>query len=320
MEYKDQGRFLMLLGVVLLFVGLVAAFLGPVEVYVFYLFREGGRLHYEGFGFGSLMFGNIAVQIAGYYLIAALCLPLAYGHLRRRSWARSLGEALLWAWLVVGVPLVIVFVFMLFSVKELTPAVAALVLFMLALSYPLAPALLLRFYRGDHVRRTFAAGETDGSWLERLPMPVLVLGLLFSFYALVLHIPLLFNGLFPLFGAWLSGLEGFVALAFAILSLTFLAWGIWQQRAWAWWGMLAYVALLTASALVTLLGTSLIEMVAAVNLPPTELEIVQGVPIRGVHLAAFVGLPLILTLVALLLSRRHYRGNESLTPAGLEMR
>jgi hypothetical protein len=320
MEYKDQGRFLMLLGVVLLFVGMVAAFLGPVEVYVFYLFGEGGRLHYEGFGFGSLVFGNIVVQIAGYYLIAALCLPLAYGHLRRRSWARPLGEALLWAWLVVGVPLAIVFVFMLFSVKELTPAVAALVLVMLALSYPLAPAVLLRFYRGDHVRRTFEAGETNQSWLERLPMPVLVLGLLFSFYALVLHIPLLFNGTFPLFGTWLSGLEGFVALDFAILSLAFLTWGIWRQRAWAWWALVAYVCLLTASALVTLLGTSLIEMVAAMNLPPMELEIVQGVPVQGIHLAAFVGLPLLLTLVALLLSRRHYQGNEALTPAGLGIR
>ena len=40
-------------------------------MYCFYLFSEGGRFHYEGFGFGSFMFGNIASQIVGYYLIAA---------------------------------------------------------------------------------------------------------------------------------------------------------------------------------------------------------------------------------------------------------
>jgi hypothetical protein len=105
LDYRDSSPILIAIGVLAFLVGLGAAFLGPVEMYCFYLFGEGGRFHYPGFGFGSFMFGNIATQIAGYYLIAALFLPLGYGHIARRRWARPLALALLWFWLILGIPL-----------------------------------------------------------------------------------------------------------------------------------------------------------------------------------------------------------------------
>ena len=95
-DYRDRSLILAVIGVLLLFVGIGAAFLGPAEMYCFYLFSEGGRFHYGGFGFGSFMFGNIAGQIVGYYLIAALFIPLGYGHLKVRRWARTLSLTLLW--------------------------------------------------------------------------------------------------------------------------------------------------------------------------------------------------------------------------------
>ena len=83
-DYKDRARVIAVIGVVLLLIGIAVGFLGPLEMYCFYLFSEGGRFHYEGFGFGSFMFGNIASQIVGYYLIAAVFVPLGYGHLQAR--------------------------------------------------------------------------------------------------------------------------------------------------------------------------------------------------------------------------------------------
>ena len=59
-------------------VGLAAALLGPAEMYCFYLLAEGGCYQYQGFGFGSFMFANLATQISGHYLIAALLIPAAY--------------------------------------------------------------------------------------------------------------------------------------------------------------------------------------------------------------------------------------------------
>ncbi|MCR4427338.1 MAG: hypothetical protein NUW23_14335 [Firmicutes bacterium] len=62
-RHKDRTLILAIIGVLLLLVGAAAALLGPAEIYCFYLFSEGGRFHYEGFGFGSLMFGSIAWQV-----------------------------------------------------------------------------------------------------------------------------------------------------------------------------------------------------------------------------------------------------------------
>ena len=117
-ENNDKGRTLAIIGALLLLVGVAAAFFGPVEMYCFYLFSRGGRFYYEGFGFGSFMFGNIAAQIVGYYLIAAVAIPLGYGHLKRRRWARPLALALLWFWLVVGIPLGTLFCLVLLGSKE----------------------------------------------------------------------------------------------------------------------------------------------------------------------------------------------------------
>jgi hypothetical protein len=83
-NYKKQTRVFTIIGVLLLLSGIAIGFLGPLEMYCFYLFSEGGRFNYEGFGFGSLMFANIASQIIGYYLIAIIFILLGFGQLKVR--------------------------------------------------------------------------------------------------------------------------------------------------------------------------------------------------------------------------------------------
>ena len=94
-------------GVLLLLTGMAAGLLAPIEMYCFYLFSTGGRFHYDGFGFGSFMFANIAAQIIGYYLIAAVFIPLGVGHIKKRRWVSTLSLALLWSWLVIGAPVIL---------------------------------------------------------------------------------------------------------------------------------------------------------------------------------------------------------------------
>jgi hypothetical protein len=67
----------------------------------------------------------------------------------------------------------------------------------------------------------------------------------------------------------------------------------------------------------TLAGTSWAQLLALLNLPPTELDILDGVPLQGIHLALFVGLPLVLTVAAMFLSRRQY--GASATARGSEV-
>lgn len=305
---RDRGWILTVFGLCQLLVGLGAAFFAPAEVYSFYLFSEGGRFHYEGFGFGSLVFGLIAGQIIGYYLIAAILIPLGYGHLKRRRWARRLSLAAVWFWIVVGVPLLFVFMVFLIGFKEISVALVLLAMIGLGLAYFIVPGLLIWFYRSRDVRLTFERHDPRSYWIEYIPVRVLVLSMLVLFYAAVLHIPLFFNGIFPLFGQWVFGLAGILLLTVSILLLAGLAWGTLRQEQWAWWGALVFFVLLGISAIWTLARSSLGDILAGMRFPPTEMEILQGVPLRGLHVAPLIGTPLLLTVGWIVLSKRYFGG------------
>jgi hypothetical protein len=305
-DYRDRRVILAAIGAALLLVGVVAAVYSPAEIYSFAFFSPGGRFHYEGFGLGSLMFAIIVWQIVAYAAIAFVLIPLGYGHLRLRRWARPWMVSLLWCAWILGVPLLVVSVFLL-SFKELSAPAAWLVLAILGLSYLIGPGLLIRFYDSRDVRQTFAARDGRTYRIETVPMPVLVLAALFVFYVVAMQVPLFFHGLFPLFGRWLSGAPGAVLLESSVIVLLVLTWGVWRRRAWAWWGALAYFVLLTCSVAVTLLRSRFAEIVTGAQLPPAEVEMLQGVPLQGVHLVPFVGIPLLITLGVIIVSRRHFQ-------------
>jgi hypothetical protein len=123
-------------------------FHAPLEMYCFYLFSPGGRFAYDGFGFRSFMFGNIAAQIIGYYLIAAVLIPLGYGHIQLLRRARTLTIALAWTWLVIGAPIVLLVDIILLGSKDLVPPGALGAITLLALSSLALPGLVIRFYGG----------------------------------------------------------------------------------------------------------------------------------------------------------------------------
>jgi len=305
--HRDRSPILVAIGALLLLIGIAAALLGPVEMYCFYLFSEGGRFHYEGFGFGSFMFGNIASQIVGYYLIAIVLIPLGYGHLKVRRWARTLALTLVGFWLVVGVPLTVVSSFVAVASKDLSLAVVLIMLVALALSYLVVPGLLIRFYGSRNVRLTFEARDPQTYGVERFPIPVLVLCSLYLFYVVVLHILILFNGIFPLFGVLLVDFQGILLLDILIACLACLIWGTFRLRTWAWWSSLIYFGLLTSSSILTLCRSSLSDILSKMKFAPAEMEALQGLPFQGWHLAAFIGIPLLLALGLIILSKRYFR-------------
>jgi hypothetical protein len=307
MDFRDRRPVLMVMGIFLLAAGGGAALLAPLEMYCFYLFSEGGRFHYQGFGFGSFMFGNIASQIIGYYAIAGVLIPLGYGHLRVRRWARALSLALLRVWLVVGMPVIVVIFLVLVGSKDLSLPAVLVATVSLALSYVVLPALLSRFYNSRSVRETFETQDPRSDGIAGLPIPLLALCCLYLFYAVTLHIPIFFRGLFPFFGTFVSDLQGFLLLDASILLLGCLAWGTLRQRAWAWWGGLIYFGLLTFSSILTPLRFSYADLLSLLEFPATEVALLDGVPLQGFHLATFFGVPLLATLAAIILSRRHFR-------------
>ena len=137
---EDRALLLRVFGALMLLVGIAAAFIGPLEMYSFYLFSMGGRFYYEGFGFGAFLFAFIAAQIGGYYLIAVFGILLGWGHLLLRRWAHALALSLLWFWVLLGLPLTGVVVMILVQFKDLSVAgfIASLVFGFLLYPGPLS--------------------------------------------------------------------------------------------------------------------------------------------------------------------------------------
>ena len=309
-DYKDRSRILALIGVLLLLVGIGGAMLGPPELYCFYFFVEGGRFHYEGFGFGSFMFAFIAVQIVAYYVIALVCIPLGYGHVKQRRWARTLTLAGMGFWSILGLPLVVVFFATLVLSKDPSLGTLIAMLPVMVFLYPVLPGLLTWLYRSKDVRLTFETNDPRSYWTEKLPLPMLTLCMLFAFFIVALHVAILFRGAFPLFGVLLSELSGVVLIDASVVLLAVLTWGTLRRKPWAWWVALAYFSLMTASTVWTFAGLSWADILDMMKFAPLEMEALSGVPIQGTHIAAFVGLPLLATLGLLIYSKRYFAAND----------
>lgn len=103
---------------------------------------------------------------------------------------------------------------------------------------------------------------------------------------------------------WLSG---FLALDVSILVLIALAWGVLSTQGWGWWGTAAFLTVMALSSTTTFLATSPQDLLANMRFAALEMDVLNNVPLRGVHLAFFISLPLYLTSIPLVLSKRHFQ-------------
>jgi hypothetical protein len=225
----------------------------------------------------------------------------------RRRWARTLSLTLLWFWLVVGMPLTIVFLFILVTAKNLSLATVLIAIVALGASYLVLPGLLIRFYRSQDVKLTFETRDPRSYRIEELPLPILVLCALYSFYAIVLHVPIFFNGMFPLFGDFVYELPGILMLDVSIMLLVCLIWGTWRRNSWAWWSSLVYFGLLTSSSILTFAKSDYLDILSMMKFAPLEMKALQGLPFQGFYFAVFFGVPLLITLGLIIASKRHFK-------------
>ncbi len=287
------------IGALMLLLGSVALVIAPLEMICFTWFSEGGRFGYEGFGFGSFLFGTLAMQIVGYYVIALLAIPIGAYHWMLRRSIRPVMLALLRIWWILGIPLLLVFLFILLASKTLTPGEALLVLVLALLSYTVLPVVLGRFYRSGSVGHVLERNHPGPTRTDALGVPVLTVAGLAVFWLLGLHVLLFFSGLFPMLTGWATGVQGLALIDGAVLTLLFLLWGITRHRRWACWGALVYFGGMAVLWVGTALHTSWLELLAVLAFPSTEVSILDGIPLQGWHLAILVGLPLAGTIAAI---------------------
>jgi hypothetical protein len=305
--------FLKMTGAVLILVGLLGAYYGPLEIFVFYLFSKGGRFYYDGFGVGSLWFAALVVQNSGYYLVAAICIPLGVGHLKLSRWALRLTQLYLWYWLGAGV-LLIANLSMLVPAAfnlDLTPEIVILRLTIVAASALLVlvitPLLALWFYSRPVVRKVFEHPGAERTWFDPYPMPVLALLVLFALLIIVLHYAIFFQAVFPLFGRLMLGRPSVYLIALCILVAGMLMYGLSQFKRWAWWGALVYLGGLSASTILTFTRLRFYDIILQMDLPAYEMAFIDQMNlVRDFRPVLLLSAPLLVGIGLVLYSRRYF--------------
>ncbi len=305
--------FLRTVGVVLLLVGLVAAYYGPLEIFVFYLFSEGGRFYYDGFGMGSFWFADLVVQNIGYYVIAALFIPIGIGHVKLRRWALSLTQLCLWFWLGVGILLFGNLILLIPSVFKLELNRDVLLFQSVAVGVSsflilvLLPILAIGFYKSEKVKTVFEARDPNRYWTEKYPLPLLALLLLYAVMIVAMHITIFFQGLFPMFGQIIFGRPAAYVIALCILILGILIYGTVGLKKWAWWGSLVYILLLTISTILSFSRYSFYDIILMMNLPAYEMGFIDKmILIHDYRLVGLLAIPLLVTLGLIIYSKRYF--------------
>jgi hypothetical protein len=182
---------------------------------------------------------------------------------------------------------------------------------LMALAWPVVPWLLIRFYESRNVVQMFDMKDARTYWTDRVPVPILVLSSLYVFYVIAVPFPMMLNGVFPVFGVLISGLQGKIVLGASALPFAVLAWGTLRRRIWAWWAALVCVGALLVSSTLTLPRLSYSGILETMNLRPADAQTLQRLSFEGIHFAAFVGAPLLIIVAKIILARKHFRAGNA---------
>ena len=273
MERNDSrpALWMRLIGLLILSIGLVGLYYGPLEIYCFYMFSPGGVLEMTNFDIGTLMFTYLAIQNMGYYAVAALALPMGIGIIRGRAWARRLGVAACVLWLILGTTLLVEYAVLLpylrDSIELGTLLLSGAGVLVLGLLIPLA---LIGVLHLPSVERNLENNGKNGQ--AGLGIAALTAICLNVIGTLVIHGAVFARGAVPAFGEWISGREGVYILSGLFVVLVVLIWGQAEGKFWASLANLLAWGAAGASLGMTVWGQSLSDLLIAIGFGSQEMN------------------------------------------------
>lgn len=135
-----------LLGLLLLLIGLIGLYYGPLEIYCFYMFSESGKFYYEGFQIGSLWFTYLVIQNAAYYIVALLLIPIGIGTFKLKEWSRKLSLNLLYIWIILGISLISGFILSIPQFLQKINLSTILIIFVIMVTGIFIPFIFTKIY------------------------------------------------------------------------------------------------------------------------------------------------------------------------------
>lgn len=223
-----------------------------------------------------------------YAVMAVVFIWLGIGSTMARRWARALLLIVSWAWLVMGIFMVVAMaVFLPASFAHMpsggqpaaSSVVAVMMIFMvgfLTVTFVILPGLLVLFYRSPHVKATCDARNPVTRWTDACPLPVLALSLLLAYGAVSMFLMLLcYHGVMPFFGFLLSGLPGGTLTLVIIAVWAYCAWATYHLNVTGWWTVLIAFGVMLVSAVLTFSRVDLMDMSRLMGYSEQQIEQMQ---------------------------------------------
>jgi len=296
-----------ILGILFLVIGLFSFFLVPVEFTSFYSFSEGGNHHYEGFGFGSLMFTFILLNIIAYSTLAVSCILLGIGNLTLKKWGFNLSLAFFKALIIIGLTIIISFLSSFDLINTLEPYQTLIILIFFLVFLIGLPFILIKFYQTPKNELLFKTSASNNYFEKQSPDNLTII-LLNLFWILIFYLLLFLKGSFPFFGEFFFKREGTYFLSIAIFILFMLTYLFYQNKAYAKFGMIVYYVILFFAFTLTFIRYTTNDFFNLLNLPAYEWKKVVpafGIPV-GINLAFFFGVLIILQIYLIFRAKIHH--------------
>ncbi len=280
-EFKDRRTGLQIFGAFTIVIGAMFALLIPLMIL-------GQTINAKATGTPVRMRELIFMAVL-YGGIAAGLIWVGIGSFMIRRWARALlliGSA---SGLAIGVGAMVVLAFVLPQFSALIQAAqpagapplpeAAKVITLIAMGgtvfvlYVVLPGVWFLFYRSPHVKATCEAHDPVPRWTDACPLPVLTVSVWLALgVPMLLLMPVIYNGVLPFFGVFISGWPG--TLGYLVLA-TVWAWSaraLYRLDVRGWWVVVIAIGLLSLSHLLTYAQRDLMEMYSLMGLPEQQLE------------------------------------------------
>ena len=307
------GLLIKILGILQLAIGLLSLGIAPLEIYSFYLFSEGERFHYDGFGIGSFLYGLIFAQIIGYYFIAFIFITIGYGHLKLKNWALKLSKSCIWFWILFGLPIMMFFLPLL-SMKEIDVKYPIFFsAFIILLFIVIIPGLLLSFYNQKNVKKLFRNRNYSDVVIRNIPIKAYLLLLVYTLYVMIFHIMLFYKGIFPFFGTFLTNFKGLLCYDLCILLSFLLIYGLLKRQYWSWILSITFFILMSISTITTFINYQYVSIIELLDFPKVENDIFMKLPLKSSYiLIAIIGI-LLLTIILIIKTKNYYIKEQKLT-------